>query len=289
MRQFCLFIGALGYALAAQSPVIHSLDASIASVNAMTQDSAGNLYLTGATTSLQFPVTPGTYQTHYHDEGLCDYVGDVVVPCSEAFVMKLDATGKVLWATLLGGSGWDGIGAIAVDSTGNVILTGETSPVSVGGQANDFPVTADALFPNPTAQNSHAISVPVDSFLSILSPDGKKLIYSTYLPGLQGLSLALGPEDGIYLSGSVERGKSSIRPTPGSFQTAFRATATTVLVMKLKARGTALAYATYLGGSHWEESGAIAVDSSGSVYVTGVTDSADFPVTAGSFRTARTV
>jgi hypothetical protein len=55
--------------------------------------------------------------------------------------------------------------------------------------------------------------------------------------------------------------------------------------MKLKNRGTALAYVTYLGGSQWEGLRRIDVDSSGSVYAAGVTASADFPVTAGSFQT----
>lgn len=108
--------------------------------NATTSDAAGNVYIAGGATSRRFPATPRAYQTK-DDKGVC-----FRNTCSDAFVMKLDPMGNVVFATQLAGSGADSAGAIALDSAGNIYVTGQTGHIV--GQVNDFPITKNALFPH---------------------------------------------------------------------------------------------------------------------------------------------
>ena len=220
-------------------------------------DSAGNAYVTGHTSSFNFPVTPGAFQTTCGDvtQYWCDARGD-------AFVSKLNPSGSALvYSTYLGGYDLDRGYGIAVDSTGSAYVTGET-------YATNFP-TMNALQP--------ASGRPTDAFVSKLNPSGSDLVYSTYLGGkgrYEGASgIAVDNAGSAYVTGTTD---SCNFPTVNAFQPGYRGGAEDAFVSKFTPSGSGLVYSTYLGAWGYNSGRGIAVDSSGNVYVTGITD-AKFP------------
>jgi len=243
---------------------------------AMAVDAAGSTYVTGNICYGTFPVTAGAFQAQFGG-GACNFVFNVGLagPGGDAFVMKLDPTGAVLWATYLGGSGYDGGNAIAVDADGNVYVAGQTS-------SKDFPVTTGAAFPSLTTQS--------DAFVVKLDPSGSQMIYGTYLPGLASngasVSMALDANGNTYLTGQAQPAKFNFPTTAGAYQTSSSAQYIGVVV-KLNPAGSGLVYATYLGGKASTDTTSItgvAVDGTGSAYLTGNAP-ADFPVTPGALQT----
>src|ERR1035441_8986022 len=241
--------------------------------NAIAVDASGNAYVTGITWSLNFPTTPGAFQT-------------TLGGAEDAFVTKLNATGSALgYSTYLGGGvcegvidgGSDGGSGIAVDASGNAYVTGTT-------YSSDFPTTPGAFQTTPVY-----CSGCYTAFVSKLNATGSALAYSTYLGGSGGdlgYGIAVDASGNAYVTGAT--GSSNFPTTPGAFQTTpvFCSLCSTAFVSKLNATGSALAYSTYLGGSGGDLGYGIAVDAPGSAYVTGRTDSADFPTTPGAFQTA---
>jgi hypothetical protein len=230
---------------------------------AIAVDASGNAYVTGETSSSDFPTTPGAFQTTYGGAG-------------NAFITKLNAAGSALvYSTYLGGSGGDGGGGIALDASGNAYVTGTTS-------SSNFPTT-------PGAFQTSCSSCPFPhAFVSKLSADGSALVYSTYLGGvIFDSGIALDTSDNAYVTGTTT--SSNFPTTPGAYQTTLVGTSD-AYVSKLNAAGSALLYSTYLGGSVPAFSGAttegrgIAVDASGNAYITGDTECTDFPTTPGAFQ-----
>src|ERR1019366_5088176 len=136
--------------IAANQPTfIYAVPANT-TVAAMAVDAAGNTYLTGSTTSSSFPATAGALQTQFSG-GICEVLaafggGLLMIPCTDAFVIKLDPAGNVLFVTYFGGNGSQTVAsAICVDASGNVYLGGSTFPNTVS-QPDTFPVTAGAAF-----------------------------------------------------------------------------------------------------------------------------------------------
>lgn len=258
------------------------------SASALAVDSSGNAYVTGRTYSTDFPVTSGAFQATNHAaaSGL-----------SNAFVTELNPTGTALvYSTYLGGSGGtDLFGAsagdqgtgLALDNSGNAYVTGETV-------SSDFPVTPGAL------QTTNPAPSPGQSaFVTKLNPTGSALAYSTYLGPIgdkygwgSATSLAIDASGNAYIAGATSF---TIFPvTPGVFQPTNNAAANSlnnVFVSKLNPAGSALVFSTFLGGSSdgqccaGDTASAVALDSSGNIYVTGNAQSADFPVTPGAFQT----
>ena len=230
-------------------------------------DSAGNAYVTGYTASSNFPVTAGVVQTTF--TGLQD-----------AFVAKLNPAGSALvYSTFLGGINSQEGRAIALDTSGDAYVGGFTS-------STNFPSTPASF--QPTCGAACGTN---DGFVSELDPAGAKLIYSTYLGGSLGASvygLALDASNNAYLTGTTP--STDFPATKGAFQTTCGGgcTGNTVdaFAAKLKPDGSGLVYASYIGGSSNDQGNGIVVDSSGNIYVTGITFSADFPNTAGSYRTS---
>ena len=110
------------------------------------------------------------------------------------------------------------------------------------------------------------------------------LAYSTYLGGTgydQGNGIAVDSSGNAYVTGYTN--STNFPVTPGAFQATFGGF-DDVFVTKVNATGTALLYSTYLGGTGFEQGNGIAVDSSGNAYVTGYTESPNFPVTPGAFQ-----
>jgi uncharacterized protein (TIGR03437 family) len=247
---------------------------------AIATDAAGNTYIAGGANGGIVP-TPGAFQSQSNTRGYCESVPMVGVelPCYGSFIEKLDASGNIVFATFFGGNGNTAISGIAVDQGGNIYVAGTTSP-PVGG-VNTFPVTQGAAFATQPA----AFQV-TGGFISKLNPSGSQLIYSTYFPAAVQ-SLAIDGAGNAYVTGY---GYPPVFPaTAGAFQTAPKSAnnASPGIVAKLNASGTAVSYATYVSGSGATSGGdnltSIAVDASGNAFVTGWTNSADFPVTPGAF------
>ncbi len=247
-------------------------------ITAIAVDAVGNTYATGFTCSSKFPTTSGALQTQFGG-GAC-LLGMFPNPAGggDAFVVKLDPTGAVVWATYLGGSGYDAGNAIAVDAAGNVYVAGQTA-------SKNFPVTIGAAFPSMTT--------PSDGFVVKLNPTGSQMIYGTYLPGIAfsgiafsgAVSMALDSNGNTYIAGQARPATFNFPTTAGAYATSSSAQFTGVVV-KLNPAGSGVVYATYLGGNGSDDTtsiGAIAVDGAGSAYVTGVAP-ADFPTTSGALQ-----
>jgi hypothetical protein len=225
-------------------------------------DSSGNAFVSGYTDSADFPVTAGAFQTRHGGN-------------FDAFVTKLNSTGSaLLYSTYLGGTSYEEVGAIAVDSSGNAYITGLT-------ESNDFPTTEGAFqtkFVGTATNLFHA-------FVTKLNSTGSALLYSTYLGGTSydgGAGIAVDSSNNAYVTGTTV--SNDFPTTKNAFQTTF-AGGGDVFVSKLNTTGSALLYSTYLGGNDIDAGVGIAVDLSGNAYVTGQTYSSDFPVTAGAFQT----
>jgi hypothetical protein len=214
-------------------------------------DSAGNVYITGATWSTNFPIANAKYPQG--GGGL------------DAFALKLSSDGQtVLYSTYLGGGDYDYGTGIAVDRTGNAYITGWTT-------SSNFP-TANAKYPQLRGGG--------DAFVLKLSNDGKTVYYSTYFGGYDsdsGHDIAVDSAGNSYVTGWT--GSMDLPIMSAKYpQLRGRIDA---FVFKLSNDGQALRYSTYIGGSSNEARYiAIAVDSVGNAYVTGDTDSTDFPTSA---------
>ena len=161
-------------------------------VRAVAVDSQGNSYLTGTVTSNSFTATTGVFQPQYAG-GTC-YGGAGIgpplpIPCHNAFVIKLDPSGAVVFATYLGGASSADGEAIAIDSGGNVYVTGI---IDGGG----FPVTPGSAF---------AGSAPVGGFIiswvAKLNASATQLNYSTLIPGTYVVSIAVDGVGSVYFTG----------------------------------------------------------------------------------------
>ena len=233
--------------------------------NGIAVDAAGAAYVTGTTSSTDFPTTPGAIQTTYGGGGSSSNGGD-------AFVSKLNAAGSaLLYSTYLGGSGDDSGFGIAVDAAGSVYVTGSTT-------STDFP-TANPL------QAAYG-GGGTDAFVSKLDAAGSALLYSTYLGGSgwdDGYGIAVDAAGSAYVTGGTT---STDFPTANPLQAAYGGGLRDAFVSKLNAAGSALLYSTYLGGSGNDYGSGIAVDAAGSAYVTGYTTSTNFP-TASPLQAAK--
>ncbi len=281
--------------------------------NAIAVDSSGNAYITGATTSTNFP-TRNPIQA-VNRGGL------------DAFVAKFNSQGtNVIYSTYLGGTFGDGGRGIAVDPAGNAFVTGSTF-------SDDFPVQS-AFQPTNRGQGDafitrinsagtaltyssflggagtdEAAGVAVDSagnayivgntgsgdfntknplqpanrgqqdaFVTKVNPDGASLVFSTYLGGQRadlGNAIALDQSNNVYVTGSTA---SLNFPTQTPLQATYGGGDQDAFVTRINAAGTALSYSTYLGGSFADVGSAIAVDPFGNAYVTGLTASLNFPL-----------
>ncbi|MBC8123871.1 MAG: SBBP repeat-containing protein, partial [Gemmatimonadaceae bacterium] len=219
---------------------------------------AGNAYVVGYTQSADFPVTAGAFQA-------------TLGGGQDAFVTRLDQTGKPVYATYLGGSADEvGIG-ISVDTTGKAYATGSTT-------SQDFPVSAEGFQTTPGGG--------FDVFVTALAPEGDTSLYSTYLGGSNndfGIGVAVDLAGNAYLTGSTA--STDFPVSTGAVQTGYGGGNFDGFVARLNAQGTTLQYSTYLGGSDLDNSFGIAVGLAGDVYVTGQTFSTDFVTTSDALKT----
>jgi uncharacterized protein (TIGR03437 family) len=217
-------------------------------------DSSGNTYLAGSRT-----------------------VGSV----TEAVVMKLDPTGKIVLFTILSGKGSDAASGLAVDAAGNIYVAGSTS-------SPDFPLH-DAFQ-----------STPGPGFVVKLSADGSQLLYSTYFPDSIN-ALAVDSAGAVYVAGTTYQTNFPVTPGLPAGPVSFSPVAMTsgAFLTKISADGSHIVYSTVLSGSSVDcgagsscftggrnTSGvAVAVDAAGEAYLAGNTNTNDLPTTPGAFLT----
>ena len=210
-------------------------------------DSFGAAYVAGVTDSANFPTRNPVHPFRGPADG---------------FVAKLAADGRSLtYSTPLGGSAFDQGTDIAVDMSGAAYVAGETSSL-------DFP-TVNALQPMPAGL--------FEGFVAKLSPEGGALMYATYLGGSQDdiiTSIAVDSAGAAHVTGNTT---SADFPIMNPLQPELVAGTADAFVTKLAPDGATLAHSTYLGGNGFDSSEAITVDLAGTVYITGLTESTDFP------------
>jgi hypothetical protein len=245
-------------------------------------DAQGDAYITGVTDSMNLPYTTGAYQT---------LKGSTATPVNntvtDAFVAKFSADGmRVVYSTYLGGWRPETGDAIAVDAQGCAYVTGNTGSYNSGvASQRTFPTTAGAFQTNYSGGNSAA-------FVTKLNPAGNGLEYSTFLGGFgNNASSSFGdtaPDDlalGIVVDSAgnavvTGRTESEKFPVLNAIQPTAGGGLSDAFVTKLNANGTALIFSTFLGGAGEENRtvGAIGIDVNDNVYLTGATNSINFPV-----------
>jgi len=223
-------------------------------------DASGAAFVTGLTNSANFPSTPGAYDPSYNDNG-------------DAFVIKIAPDGKTLdYATFLGDDSLDAGYGIVVDAGGSAYVSGFTG-------SSNFPTT-------PGAFSASFNGGFTDAFVAKLNPQGSDLSYATFLGGSDidaGAGIALDPSGAAYVTGRTSSDNFPV--TFGAYDTNFNGIVD-AFVAKFLPDGSNPSYATYLGGNGFDAGLRIAVDASGAAYVTGNTESEDFPVTPGAFAPA---
>jgi hypothetical protein len=222
-------------------------------------DGAGNAYVTGATTSSNFP-TVGPIQPGIGSGSLAD-----------AFVTKIDATSTAwVYSTYLGGNQYDDGLSIAVDSMGRAYVAGDTG-------SRDFPTQSPV-------QDSFG-GGEGDAFVAILDPAGRQLLFSTFLGGRDSdtaESVALGPPipggvSGFFVAGATS---SADFPTSSAFQSRFGSNGDAFVTGYTPGRDGAYEYrySTYLGGTASDAADAIAVDGEGAAYIAGSSSGTGYPL-----------
>jgi hypothetical protein len=215
-------------------------------------DSAGNAYVTGYTNSTNFP----TMNPLQPSGGGGD-----------AFVVKINPAGSAfVYSTYLGGSAEDWGYGIAADSAGNAYVTGLTC-------STDFP-TRKPLQANYGGPDQSC----GDAFVTKINASGSALVYSTYLGGFEndtGYGIAVDSAGDAFVTGVTA---STDFPLKNPLQPAYGGGMGDAFVTKINPAGSALLYSTYLGGVGNDPGYGIAVDKSGNAYVTGATNSGDFPI-----------
>ncbi len=231
---------------------------------AIAVDASGSAYVAGQTFSSDFPTTVGAFKTTYGGAG-------------DAFVAKVSPAGTSLqYSTYLGGSGIDNAEGVAVDSTGNAYVTGQT-------YSTDFPTAAPVQAVNGGNQDS-------DAFVTEINSSGSALVYSTYLGGSSmdwGNAITVDSSGNAYVLGFT---RSADFPLAGSLQSTCGGCPgfADAFVAELAPNGSALLHSTYLGGSGDDHGTGITIDSDSNIYVTGFTYSTDFPITSGAYQTSLT-
>ena len=213
-------------------------------------DAAGYVYVTGNTRSPDFPVV-SAYDYYWNG-------------WDDVFVAKFTSDcGALVYSTYLGGAGGDSTAGIAIDNTGSAYVAGHTNSL-------DFPVLN--AYDRDCSSN--------DIFVTKFSPDGKFLVYSTFLGGSNSeycWGFAIDSHGSAYVTGHTY---SLDFPVVNAYDPTQNGGYgyVDVFVAKFTPAGNALAFSTYLGGKKDDMPSGIAVDSAGAAYVIGMTYSSDFPV-----------
>ncbi len=224
-------------------------------------DASGNVYVAGATKSVDFPTTIGAYKT-------------TLGGAQDGFVAKLDATGSMLlYSTLIGGDvGSENVADMEIDSAGIAHIVGQT-------RSSDFPTVS--------AYDS-TIAGTSDVYVAKFSADGSALLYGSYLGGSTGNdaggNITIDAAGLMYVANYTL--SADFPTTIGAYQIGLDGTQdATLTVLDPTAGPGGLVYSTFFGGSGNEGFSDVVVDVGGSVFLIGSTDSADLPTTSGAYDT----
>jgi hypothetical protein len=224
--------------------------------NGIAVDEDGSAYVTGFAGGSSFPTTAGAFDTSHNGS-------------NDVYLTKLEPSGSALaFSTFLGGSTIDTGNAVAVDREGRAYLTGFT-------RSANFPTTTGAPDPTPNGNN--------DGFVAQFDASGSALAFSTYLGGAgndTGRGIAVDEKGkSAHVTGSTE--SADYPTTRHAFDSTYNG-AGDAFVARYDDRK--LAYSTFLGGTAADSGNGIAVDHRGKAgYVTGSTDSADYPTTRHAY------
>ena len=237
---------------------------------AIAADATGNAYVVGTTDSQTYPTTTGAYQTSANCTS--PYQGT----CTTAFVTKIAVGGSSLSYSTYLGTGGNRANAVAIDSSGDAFVVGNTEPTT-------FPVTSGAFMTSSSSAESLA-------FVTELNPSGTALVYSTFLAGSNSnttylddaYAVAVDGSGYAYVTGTAS--DSDFPTTPGAYQKSL-VDYSDAFVTKLNLTGSALVYSTYLPGL--TTGYGIGVNSSGEAFVAGDNDGNgnDFPTTSDALQT----
>lgn len=218
-------------------------------IEALVIDAAGNICVTGWTTSTDLPVTANALQSRPGGN-------------RDAFILRLSPDGRtILYGSYLGGAMDDTAQSIALDSAGNILIGGST-------KSADFPLRTPL-------QPAHGGAS--DGFALRLSPDGATLQFATYLGGSgdeELMKIVVTASGSICLAGTTD---SRNFPTRSAFSPTYRGGESDGFITLLDPTGSAISWSTHLGGAGIDAISSIAIDNNGGIYATGATGSADFP------------
>jgi hypothetical protein len=245
------------------------------SPTAIAVDSAGNAYVGGATTSYDFPILNPFQPTHRGG-----------VAAESGFLSKLNSTGSALiFSTYLGGTYQTVINGLALDPTGNVYVAGWTA-------GSDFPTTAGVVQSNGPSSLCYYAGICADAFVTKVSPEGS-MLYSTLLGGEghdEGTGIAVNAAGEVYVAGTTA---STVFPLRNSVQAKLLGPDDAFLT-KLNSDASRILFSSYLGGGRLtnsnsqtegsEEAPGVALGTNGRVWLTGLTTSYDFPITADAWQ-----
>lgn len=262
------------------------------SANAIAVDGAGNAYVAGVSNSPDYPTSPGAPQPACGSDGTCnrDEGGNT---SNDAVLAKLSSDGSALiFSTFLGGSGYDQASGLGLDASGNAYVGGMTTSI-------DFPTTTGAFRTEPLLPDcGTAIGAPSCSlgFVAKVDPTGASVLYSTLLGGGSDWVVAVAADAAGHAYVTGETQSSNFPTTAGAFRPSFSGGECSievvvfpcpdVFVTELDLTGSSLVYSTYLGGVEADRAGGIAVDAAGGLYVSGTTQSSEFPTTPGALQTS---
>lgn len=237
------------------------------SAGGIASDNDGNVYVAGRTLSTNFPASDGALDETHNGT-------------NDVYVVKIntDESGaaSLVWATYLGGGASDDATDLAVDDSGNVYITGLT--YSSGTVPPAFPTTG----------NAYSTTYVFNSvFLSKISSDGTTLLYSSFIGRGDAYALDVDSSGNAYITGTTS--VLSYPTTSNAYQQTGDSVNTNSQIFLSKidttASGTAsLVYSSYLYGNDTDFANDIAVDDAGNAYITGKTESTNFPVTASAFQ-----
>jgi len=229
-------------------------------------DANGSAYVTGGTTSSDFPTTLGAFQTKLNST-------------EDVFIAKLSPDGsRLIYSTLLGSQSAVST-SIALDNSGNIVITGFTPgtfPVTNGFQT--VPVTGCYMNPSPNILTSGA------AFVTRIAADGKSLISSTLLGGscaTYGKGVALDASGNAWVAGWTLSPDFPV--TSDALQPKFGGGIYDGFLARFNPSG-GLDYSTYMGGDGYDVLNAIALDQAGNIYVTGESGGLSQPASAGAFQ-----
>ncbi|HLG97736.1 MAG TPA: SBBP repeat-containing protein [Bryobacteraceae bacterium] len=230
-------------------------------------DASRNVYIAGFTSSPDFPTTPGAFQNKLSH-------------APEVFVSKFSPDGsKLIYSTLVGSEADFGLPvSVAVDAGGNAVIAGTTS--------GDFPTTSSA---QPTVRpQGCGVGPPYvplgPAFATKIAPDGKALVYSILIGGAcatYGSGVALDPSGNVWIAGSTVG--SDLLATSDALQTNYGGGLSDGFLARVNSSGS-IDYLTYIGGPGYDAVNAIAIDSSGAIYLSGESGGLSQPASAGAFQ-----